>query len=99
MIVSQIEVYYTNEWDSEFLSSLGSEHPLNKHEKVRKFEIDENLIDTATSCDIIIATYVTQWAGWVTHGNYKQLLTKLMGKNSYLLSVDPQTQRSLLGPR
>ena len=49
--------------------SLGSEHPF-KHEKVRKFEIDENLIDTATSCDIIIATYVTQWAGWVTHGNY-----------------------------
>lgn len=88
--ISRIDAWYTNEWDSEFIDWLSDEHPLVCHKKVKPQEISPATIQDSESCDIIISTYVSPWAG-LNDELYKSLLKSLMSKDSYLLSVDPQS--------
>lgn len=88
--VSAINAWYTNEWDAEFIDWLEDDHPLRCHQKVRQYEISSELIKQSETCDIIVSTYVSPWAGLYDE-LYQELLSNLMSESSFLLSVDPQS--------
>ena len=88
--VSAINAWYTNEWDAEFIDWLKDDHPLICHQKVRHYEISPELIKQSETCDIIVSTYVSPWAG-LYDKLYQELLSNLMSESSFLLSVDPQS--------
>jgi hypothetical protein len=91
--VELINVYYTNDWDSDFISWIDNEHPLNSSDKVLTWEDDDGLIEEQKNCDVVISTYVTPWVGF-DDKKYSKLIKKILGDKSLLLSVDPQNAKS-----
>jgi len=91
--VDMINVYYTNDWDSDFISWIDDDHPLKSLDKVRKWEDDIGLIKKQKDCDVVISTYVAPWVEFDDE-KYRELIKTILGENSYLLSVDPQNAKS-----
>lgn len=89
--VAMINVFYTDEWDSEFIESLEENHQLKSNLKVRPYEINPGIIDMRKKCDIVISTYVAPWVGYDHSDLFVKLIKSIFHDSSYLLSVDPQS--------
>ena len=88
--ISKINVWYTDDWDSEFIDWLPNNHPLKNHPKVKYKSISAYSISEGETSKVVITTYVSPWVG-LNDDTYKQLLRTLMSRESFLLSVDPKT--------
>ena len=89
--VAMINVFYTDEWDSEFIDSLEENHQLKANLNVRTYEINPGIIDMRKKCDIVISTYVAPWVGYDRSDLFVKLIKSIFHDSSYLLSVDPQS--------
>ena len=95
--VNELVLYYTTEWDKVFLRTIRLKEELNEQYpslKITPRELSEGVIAAEKSrkdCDVVIATYVAPWiSGEDSKRDYVNLLNNIIGRNSYLISVDPK---------
>ena len=95
--VNELVLYYTTEWDKVFFRTIRLKEELNEQYpslKITPRELSEGVIAAEKSrkdCDIVIATYVAPWiSGEDSKRDYVNLLNNIIGRNSYLISVDPK---------
>lgn len=94
--IESFHILYTDKWDSKFLDFLPDYHPAKiQSPQVKCEKITPNLVKNLDESDITIATYVTPFVDRGDPsdnkdiGEYGNMLNRLLGKNSMLLSVDP----------
>ena len=96
--ISELVVFYTTEWDQEFVSYLRLEDYIknqNPSFTVKFHELSEEIINLQRDkkqCNVMISTFVTPWIEGDEKEQYANLIDNCLGiEESYLLSVDPQS--------
>lgn len=99
--ISSFHILYTDKWDSKFFDFLPDYHPAKmESEIVKSDKITPKLVKNLSESDVVIATYVTPFVDRGADndindkGSYGELLDKILGKESILLSVDPISAES-----
>lgn len=93
--IDEIVLYFTTEWDREFMNIIRLKEELNSAYPgitITPLELSDGVIKRAANqenCDLIISTYVAPYLGEESKDQYSNLIANILGEG-YLVSVNPQ---------
>jgi hypothetical protein len=90
--LGHVTVYTHDKWDDSLLDALNDLVPDNvtmQRDRVKMVPHNEFQRKQALNHDIVITTYVCPWINDLEKSNFEELIDKVLGPSSILISVDP----------
>ena len=94
--LQHITAYTKDEWDDSIVDLITDLNPSNitQERKVTLVPNNPSQRSEAEHHTIVISTYVCPWIQENERGGFKELIDKLLGPESFLISVDPSVATS-----
>ena len=99
-LFKDMSVYYTHDWDRRSLRKrMATDENIKRlfeDDRIKPVQMDRTSISEANPVNIIITTYVCPWIQEEGSEEFKELVDKLLDKDSILISVDPVSSETIV---